>query len=196
MTPLVRLGDRAVRFAKPAASARVLVAAIQRWPDVVDIVVAREDVAVYFTREPVLGDLAAQVAALVSLREDDEPGREHRLRVVYDGPDLEEVARATRLSVADVIAIHHSRPYSVALMGFSPGFAYLDGLDPRLELPRRPSPRPRVPANSLAIAGAQTAVYPFAGPGGWHLIGRVVDVTMFDENGPLLALGDRVRFAL
>jgi len=196
MTSLVRLGDRAVRFAKPAASARVLVAAIQEWPDVVDVVVAREDVAVYFAHEPVLAEVAAQVAALVSLREHDEPGREHRLRVVYDGPDLEEVARATRLSVDDVIAAHQTRPYSVALMGFSPGFAYLDGLDPRLELPRRPSPRPRVPANSLAIAGAQTAVYPFAGPGGWHLIGRVVDVTMFDDNGPLLALGDRVRFVL
>jgi KipI family sensor histidine kinase inhibitor len=190
------LGDRAVRFARPTASARTLVAAIREWPGVVDVVVAREDVAVYFAHEPVLVDLAPQIAALAGLRDLAEPGREHRLRVVYDGPDLEEVARATKLSVDDVIAAHRSREYTVALMGFAPGFAYLDGLDPRLELPRRASPRPRVAAGSLAIAGTQTAVYPFAGPGGWHLIGRVLDVKMFDESGPLLALGDRVRFVL
>ncbi len=196
MTSLMRLGDRAVRFAKPRASARTLVAAIREWPGVVDVVVAREDVAVYFAREPALAEIAPQIAALASLLDIDEPGREHVLRVVYDGPDLDDVARATKLSIEDVIAAHREREYTVALIGFAPGFAYLDGLDPRLELPRRASPRPRVPANSLAIAGPQTAVYPFTGPGGWHLIGRVVDVKMFDESGPLLALGDRVRFRL
>lgn len=167
---------------------------MQEWPGVVDVVVAREDVAVYFAREPVLAELGPLIAALSSLRDIDAPGREHVLRVVYDGPDLEEVARATKLSVDDVIAAHRDREYTVALMGFAPGFAYLDGLDARLELPRRASPRPRVPANSVAIAGTQTSVYPFAGPGGWHLIGRVLDVRMFDESGPLLGLGDRVRF--
>lgn len=190
----VRLGDRAVRFPTPGASARTLVAAVQEWPGVVDVVVAREDVAVYFAHEPVLAELAPRIAALSSLRDVDRPGREHVLRVIYDGPDLDDVARATKLTIEDVIAAHREREYTVALMGFAPGFAYLDGLDPRLELPRRASPRPRVPAQSLAIAGTQTAVYPFAGPGGWHLIGRVLDVRMFDENGPLLALGDRVRF--
>jgi KipI family sensor histidine kinase inhibitor len=80
-------------------------------------------------------------------------------------------------------------------MGFLPGFAYLDGLDPRLELARRETPRPRVPAGALAIAGVQTAVYPFASPGGWHLIGRVVDAAMFTpEAGARLAFGHRVRF--
>jgi len=189
-----RLGDRALRFARPAVSARALVRELRAWPGIVDVVVAREDVAIYFADEPQLADLAARVAKLDSLRDDDEPGREHTLRAVYDGPDLDDVARATGLTVDEVIAAHHGREYTVALMGFSPGFAYLDGLDPRLELPRRATPRPRVAANSLAIAGAQTAVYPFAGPGGWHVIGRVVDARMFDEHGPLLALGDRVRF--
>ncbi len=190
-----RLGDRAIRFARPAGpGARVLVRDLQRWPGVVDVVVAREDVAVYFAGEPALGSIDAQIRGLASLIDNAAPGREHEIRVVYDGPDLDDVARATQLSTADVIAAHAACEYTVALLGFAPGFAYLDGLDPRLELPRRATPRPRVSAGTLAIAGAQSAVYPFTSPGGWHLIGRVVDVRMFDDSGPLLALGDRVRF--
>lgn len=187
------LGDRAIRFARPAGvSARAVVDAIRRWPGVVDVVVAREDIGVYYDREPVI-DVAA-LAALATLTDDAPPGHEHALRVVYDGPDLDDVARATGLSVDDVIARHGAATYTVDTMGFAPGFAYLNGLDASLHLPRRATPRTRVPAGSLAIAGAQTAVYPFDSPGGWHLIGRVVDVRMFDDNGPLLALGDRVRF--
>lgn len=195
------LGDCAIRFIRPAVPARALVRELQTWPGVVDVVVAREDVAVYFASptaaraatEPDDG-LVLNIAKLGTLTDDANPTREHVLRAVYDGPDLDDVARATGLSTADVIAAHTAREYTVALMGFAPGFAYLDGLDARLELPRRASPRPRVAAGSLAIASTQTAVYPFAGPGGWHLIGRVLDTRMFDEHGPLLALGDRVRF--
>lgn len=187
-----RLGDRALRFARPAVSARALVRELRTWPGVIDVVVAREDIALYFAASP--PDLAARIATLAALPDRDDPGREHALRVVYDGPDLDDVAHATGLSRGDVITAHAARTYTVALMGFAPGFAYLDGLDARLELPRRATPRPRVPAGSLAIAGTQTAVYPFDSPGGWHLLGRVVDARMFDEDGPLLALGDRVRF--
>lgn len=187
------LGDRAIRFARPAGvSARALVGAIRRWPGVIDVVVAREDVGVYYDREPVVDHAA--LAALANLTDDAPPGREHVLRVVYDGPDLDDVARATGLSRDDVVVLHAGAIYTVATMGFAPGFAYLDGLDAALHLPRRATPRTRVPAGSLAIAGAQTAVYPFDSPGGWHLIGRVVDTAMFDETGPRLALGDRVRF--
>lgn len=186
------LGDRAVRFARPAASARTLVHAIRAWPGVVDVVVTRDHVAAYFEREPVVDP--AWLAALATIAEIEAPGRDHILPVVYDGADLEVVARATRLTVPEVIARHQAATYTVALMGFSPGFAYLDGLDAALELPRRASPRERVEAGSVAIAGRQTAVYPFASPGGWHLLGRVSTVRMFDERGPLLALGDRVRF--
>lgn len=166
------------------------------WPGVIDVVVAREDVALYFAAAvtEVAATIAERVAQLATLPPDDVPGREHVIRVVYDGLDLAEVARATGMSVDEVIAAHLGRMYDVALMGFAPGFAYLDGLDARLELPRRATPRSRVAAGSLAIAGRQTAVYPFASAGGWHLIGRVLDVKMFDERGPLLALGDRVRF--
>ena len=187
------LGDRAIRFARPDRSARALVRAVRGWPGVVDVVVARNDVAAYFDREPTVD--AAALAALAGLRDDDEPNRDVAIRVVYDGPDLDDVARATQLTTTEVQRLHGDATYTVDTIGFAPGFAYLTGLDARLHVPRRATPRPRVPAGSLAIADAFTAVYPFDSPGGWHLIGRVVDTRMFDARGPLLQLGDRVRFS-
>ncbi len=192
MVDLVALGDRAIRFARPAVSARALVRAVRAWPGVVDVVVARTDVAAYFDREPAVD--AAQIAALATLADDTEPVRDVEIRVAYDGPDLDDVARATGLSAAEVQRRHREGTYVVDTIGFAPGFAYLTGLDPRLHVPRRATPRPRVPAGSLAIADAFTAVYPFDTPGGWHLIGHVVATRMFDERGALLQLGDRVHF--
>ena len=186
------LGDRAVRFARPSGSPRSVMRAIRSWPHVLDVVIAQRDVAVYFDREPELDNV--RIRALVGLPDDVEPAREHELRCIYDGPDLDEVARRCELSVAEVIARHASATYVVETIGFAPGFAYLAGLDAKLELPRRATPRPRVPAGSLAIAGRHTAVYPFDSPGGWHLLGRVTDGPMFDERGARLAHGDRVRF--
>ena len=89
-----------------------------------------------------------------------------------EGPDLAEVARGIGLTPAEVIELHTGTIYTVAFSGFIPGFAYLGPLPPRLVLPRRDTPRPRVPAGSVAIAGPQTAVYPVDSPGGWWLIGR------------------------
>jgi KipI family sensor histidine kinase inhibitor len=192
MVDWVALGDRAIRFARPAAAPRALVRAVRAWPGVVDVVVTRDDVAAYFDGPPQVE--AAWIAALAHLRCEAEPVREIAIRVVYDGPDLDDIARATGLSTAAVRELHAGGTYVVDTIGFAPGFAYLTGLDPRLHLPRRATPRPRVRAGSLAIADAFTAVYPFDSPGGWHLIGRVVDTRMFDERGALLALGDHVRF--
>jgi KipI family sensor histidine kinase inhibitor len=172
--------------------ARALVRAIRAWPGVIDVVVARHHVAAYFADEPAID--SAQVAALSSLPVDDERAREISIRVVYDGPDLDDVARATQLMVEDIVTLHAAAIYIVDTIGFAPGFAYLTGLDVRLVLPRRATPRARVPAGSLAIADAFTAVYPFDSPGGWHLIGRAVDARMFDDRGALLQLGDHVRF--
>ena len=124
------------------------------------------------------------------------PSREHRIPVKYDGVDLEAVAVSTGLSVEGVVASHSGRIYTVDLLGFVPGFAYLSELDAALQLPRRAQPRPRVVAGSVAIAAAQTAVYPLDTPGGWHIIGRTQTV-MFDatRDAPaLLAPGDTVRF--
>ena len=192
MTDWTPLGDRAIRFARPAVSARAIVREVRAWPGVIDVVVAQHDIAAYFDREPQVEP--ARIAALAGARDDEAAVREIELRAHYDGPDLDDVARGTGLSAAEVIARHASAIYVVATMGFAPGFAYMTGLDPRLELPRRATPRPRVAAGSIAIAGAHTAVYPFDSPGGWHLLGSVVGVRMFDANGSLLRLGDRVRF--
>jgi len=189
-----RLGDRALRFARPHAAPGRILEAVRAWPDVIDAVIAAHDVAIYFDAEP-SDDYEALIEELATLPLDSIAGREHEIRVAYDGEDLAAVATTTRLSVAEVVAAHHAATYDVASIGFLPGFAYLDGLDPRLELPRRETPRARVPAGALAIAGTQTAVYPFASPGGWHLIGRVIDGSMFTpEHGARLAFGDRVRF--
>ncbi|HEX3344918.1 MAG TPA: carboxyltransferase domain-containing protein, partial [Polyangiaceae bacterium] len=122
-------------------------------------------------------------------------GREHTVRVRYDGLDLDEVAAASGLSRHEVGAVHRVAAYEVAAIGFLPGFAYLRGLDPRLVLPRRATPRTRVPALSVAVAGPYTGVYPFASPGGWHLLGTAVGFAPFDATtGAALSLGDRVRF--
>jgi len=122
--------------------------------------------------------------------------RDHVIPVRYDGMDLEAVAAATNLTASQVISIHSGRSYTVDLLGFVPGYAYMSELDPRLHLPRRPEPRPRVPAGSVAIAAAQTGIYPLETPGGWHIIGTTAAV-MFDparDPPALLAAGDVVRF--
>ncbi len=124
------------------------------------------------------------------------PSREHVIPVRYDGIDLESIAAATRLPVTEVIARHAARTYTVDLLGFVPGFAYLSEIDPTLQIPRRPQPRPRVAGGSVAIAGPQTAVYPLDTPGGWHIIGTT-STAMFDptrDPPALLAPGDAVRF--
>ncbi|MEO8699852.1 MAG: carboxyltransferase domain-containing protein [Kofleriaceae bacterium] len=188
----IALGDRAIRFARPLAVApRTLVEAARTWPGVIDVVVAAEDVAVYFDREPHID--AADLDALAMLAGDHGPPRELELRAHYDGEDLETVARATALTIEEVCAVHAAATYTVETLGFAPGFAYLRGLDSRLQLPRRATPRARVPAGSIAIARGYTAVYPFDSPGGWHLLGHVKD-RMFGDAGALLQHGDRVRF--
>jgi len=194
----VPLGDRAIRFARPARSARALVRAVRAWPGVIDVVVARHDVAAYFDDAPpseaARPAWPAWIDALATAPDDPAPVRDLALRAIYDGADLGHVAAATGRTADEVCALHAAATYTVETMGFAPGFAYLSGLPAALELPRRTTPRTRVPAGAIAIAGAHTAVYPFDSPGGWHLIGSVVGVQMFGPAGPLLQLGDRVRF--
>lgn len=123
----------------------------------------------------------------------------HTIGVRYggeDGPDLVRLAERAGLDVPGYIARHGAAEYTVAFLGFQPGFPYLHGLPAALHAPRRPTPRVRVPAGSVAIGGAYTGVYPAAGPGGWQIIGRTTAV-MFDPDRPDPALvlpGDRVRF--
>ncbi|MES3007698.1 MAG: 5-oxoprolinase subunit PxpB [Pseudomonadota bacterium] len=129
----------------------------------------------------------------------DSPGRTITIPVTYGGeagPDLQTVAAHTGLSGDAIIARHSAGLYRVFCLGFQPGFAYLGGLDPALAIPRRATPRLSIPAGSVAIGGNQTAVYPSASPGGWHIIGRTA-LMLFDpsrEQPALLIAGDTVRF--
>jgi inhibitor of KinA len=112
--------------------------------------------------------------------------------VRYDGPDLRDVSQLCGISPGEVVARHVGADYLVYFVGFVPGFAYLGGLPKSLETPRLASPRKRVPAGSVGIAGNQTGVYPIETPGGWRLIGRT-ETKMFDGRS-LLEAGDHVRF--
>lgn len=116
--------------------------------------------------------------------------------VVYDGPDLDDVARLTGLGVDEVVAAHTGRVWTAAFSGFAPGFAYLVGGDPRLEVPRRDEARTRVPAGAVGLAGTFSGIYPRSSPGGWQLLGRT-DLVLWDvdrEPPALLRPGTRVRF--
>ncbi|HEY6543673.1 MAG TPA: 5-oxoprolinase subunit PxpB [Dokdonella sp.] len=113
-----------------------------------------------------------------------------------DGPDLERVARHAGLEAIEVVRRHAAAAYRVAMLGFAPGFPYLIGLDPALQIARRAEPRLRVPAGAVAIGGLQTGIYPRELPGGWNLIGRT-PLALFDARAEppcLLAPGDVVRF--
>jgi inhibitor of KinA len=120
------------------------------------------------------------------------PTRTVEIPVRYDGPDLRDVAELCGMPESEVVARHSGADYLVYFVGFVPGFAYLGGLPKSLEVPRLASPRKRVAAGSVGIAGNQTGVYPMETPGGWRLIGRT-ERKMFDARS-LLETGDHVRF--
>ena len=119
--------------------------------------------------------------------------------VIYGGeygPDLAYVAEQNNLTPQEVIDIHTGGDYLVYMLGFAPGFPFLGGLDKRIATPRRQTPRLKIEAGSVGIAGEQTGVYPLATPGGWQIIGRTaVDLFLPNETPPtLLRAGDRIRF--
>lgn len=125
--------------------------------------------------------------------------RTHVIPVTYggaNGPDLPALARMTGLTEAAIVMRHRSLTYRVCFLGFRPGFPYLGPLPDALRVPRRATPRARVPAGAVAMADAFTGIYPEESPGGWHVIGRT-DVVLFDahrEAPSLLQAGDTVRF--
>ena len=149
-------------------------------------------------RAGVLDELAAGLPELELPPAEAVAGEPVEIPVSYDGEDLPEVADLTGLAAEEVVRRHTAPEYTVAFLGFSPGFPYLVGLDPALEVPRRDTPRTSIPAGSVGLAGTQTGVYPTASPGGWQLIGRT-EVTLFDpDRDPpaLLAPGSRLRFSV
>lgn len=118
-----------------------------------------------------LGKLRVAAQADVSAHAGGRP--DVQIEVVYDGPDLDEVATLTGLTTDQVVAAHTGSLWRVGFGGFAPGFAYLIGGDPRLEVPRRAEPRTKVPVGSVGLAGEFSGIYPRESPGGWQLIGRV-----------------------
>jgi len=124
------------------------------------------------------------------------PGRLVEIPAVYDGEDVPELAEACGLAAESVVELHAGRDYSVLMLGFSPGFAYMGFVDERLRRPRRRTPRTRVPAGAIGVAGVQTGIYPRRLPGGWNLIGRT-STPLFEADAKrpsLLLPGDQVRF--
>ena len=179
--------EHAVKVARRARSELV---------GVVDVVPGHETVLVTFDGEASADRaIALAEAALADDHAPPEPALVE-LAVTYDGPDLAEVAQLVSLSPEDVVARHCAVSYTAGFLGFTPGFAYLLGLDERLQVPRRTEPRTHVPGGTVAIAGVYSGVYPRESPGGWRLLGRT-DAALFDaerEPPALLAAGDRVRF--
>jgi 5-oxoprolinase (ATP-hydrolysing) subunit B len=175
-----------------------LAAALRKRRDVRQAVAGYTGVTVHFDPEQATQEsLGAAIKRLASKRpKPEQPGRLHRIPVVYNGPDLADVAGVLAMSSAEVVALHTRPIYRVFLVGFVPGWAYLGPLPDELVLPRRSVPRTEVPAGSVAIAGRQTGVYPLAVPGGWHLIGRTSVKLFLPNSDPpcLFRAGDRVKF--
>jgi len=175
-------------------------------PWVRDVVPALCGIAVHF--DPFHPELPASVLeyfqvlieeAFKSASKFEGSGRIVEVPVCYDlefGLDLKEIAEKTSVPLEEIRKRHAKSEHHVLMVGFSPGQPYIGGLDPKLSVPRRPTPRTVMPAGSVAIANAQTAVYPYETPGGWSIVGRT-PLRVFDparEPASLFAPGDRVRF--
>lgn len=201
------LGDRAVLVgAADAPAARALGEAVETELRGVDseVICGFATVAVVVSDPEIelaeVGEAVRRAFDAMARREGDRDRDEGRLVTipcVFDGADLDEVAARTGCDRDEVVALLTAQPLTVAVVGFSPGFAYLDGLPAALSsVPRRARPRPVVPAGAVALANGHAAVYPTASPGGWHLVGRT-GFPLFSVAGPPYATlrpGDRVRF--
>ncbi len=168
--------------------------------DIEDIIPAHDSLLLVFRPTASVSPevWAALVEPLADLR-GETAARLHEIAVDYGGtagPDLQGLAKRADMSVTAYIERHAAAVYTVAFLGFQPGFPYLRGLPTALRAPRRATPRQRVAAGSVAVGGAYAGIYPTGGPGGWHIIGRTAAV-LFDpqrEVPALLMPGDRVRF--
>lgn len=198
---LLPYGDRALLVElADGEQALALAATLREDPPaaVGELVPAARTVLVVAADGAGVGDLrdALQRVEVTPLKDREDEGELVEVPVVYDGEDLEDVARLTGLSAEEVVAAHTDQTWRVAFGGFAPGFGYLVGEDDRLHVPRRESSRTAVPAGAVGLAGEYAGVYPRESPGGWQLIGRT-DLAMFDldrEPAALLRPGVRVRF--
>jgi KipI family sensor histidine kinase inhibitor len=167
-----------------------------RLPGIRDVVPTYRSVAIHVGPAADRSRLLPRLEAIAAASTGTVDGRHVDIPIVYDGPDLDAVAAHAGLSADAVAERHAAEEYRVFMLGFLPGFPYMGSVDPAIAAPRHPTPRPRVPAGAVGIAGRQTGIYPCDSPGGWQIIGRTA-LPMFDlERDPpaTLAPGDRVRF--
>lgn len=180
-----------------AAAAQLAEArAAGRLGEVVELVPAARTVLVAVRPGTGLDAVRAGIAALRPEEAAPAPGRRVVIPVVYDGADLDLVARTAGLPSEEVVALHTGATYTVAFCGFAPGFGYLTGLPEPLRQPRLDTPRARILTGSVGLAGEYTGVYPRTSPGGWRLLGHTEEVLFDPRRDPpaLLAPGDEVRF--
>lgn len=202
------LGDRAIVLAFGHTIAKSTNLLIQQvcatldtlvHPAILEYVPAFTTITIYYdplqlTYPDVMGLIKGHLTTLAA--DEGQELAEKRIPVWYDGPDLDDVAKHTGLDRYTIVHLHTEPVYRVYMIGFVPGFPYLGGMDKRLATPRRETPRLRIAAGSVGIAGEQTGVYPMETPGGWQIIGQT-PLNLFDmtrEQPSFLALGDRLRF--
>ena len=195
---VVEFGDRLDRRINQKVLALARRVADARLAGVIETVPTFRSLMIYY--EPLVlsrATLAARIDEMAKgLRLAEGAGRNWHLPVCYDerlAPDLPAVAEATRLDPGEIVARHSAIAYHVYMLGFLPGQAYLGDLPAELCLPRRETPRLRIPAGSLAIAMNMTCIFPLQTPCGWHLIGRS-PIPLWNGTDALLAPGDRVSF--
>ncbi|MBN8583408.1 MAG: 5-oxoprolinase subunit PxpB [Anaerolineae bacterium] len=197
---LIQLGDEI----NPALNQRVhaLSRLLQTITTIIETIPAYCTVLVHY--DPLVttyNQIKKLIEEKISLLDDatHRPSRRLEIPVLYGGAsglDFESVATALALSPSELIRLHSEREYTVYMMGFTPGFPYLGILNEKLTMPRMSTPRTRVPAGSVAIAGSQTGIYPVDSPGGWHILGHT-PLKLFDptsETPFLFAPGDIVKF--
>jgi KipI family sensor histidine kinase inhibitor len=196
----VRAYGRRELLVQPEQVANLLpfAAAASALPGVEEVVPAARTVLVVCVDSAAAERVAASLPAVQSAPADASTGAtdEVVVDVTYDGADVQAVADEVGMSAAELVRRHADGHYVVAFCGFTPGFAYLSGLDPQLHVSRLADPRTRVPAGAVGIAGEFTGVYPRSSPGGWRLLGQT-DARLWDvDRDPpaLLSPGTRVRF--
>lgn len=195
------VGERGLRVETGAMTlARYNLLISKNLTDVEDIIPADGSLLLILRRTArVSSEVRAALSAPLDVAQTAVKGKRHEIVVDYGGaagPDLPALAKRAGMNVAAYIDCHAATEYTVAFLGFQPGFPYLQGLPLTLQAARRASPRQQVAAGSVAIGGRYTGIYPTGGPGGWHVIGRT-DTVLFDPQRAAPALlmpGDRVCF--
>ena len=201
-TVLVQLGDEIDLTINRRVHALATLIITSPMNGVIEVVPAYATLLVHY--DPLLlsfAQMKAQLHTQISQMEEIESRKPRRIKVPVRyggelGPDLEFVASHCGLRVEDVIRIHSEKIYTVYMMGFTPGYPYMGKLNDALIMPRLETPRTRVPAGTVAIAGSQTGIYSIESPGGWQLIGWT-PLKLFDlESGSpfLFSPGDEVKF--